>query len=128
MKGLLVQFACVSAALLWVCFVGPWIARLCGIPVRAAFWTMNRQSQRLTRFQFIWAFGVLVFGVGMFIFNLAPDVIQRVFLEKRWSAKLADLGFSLALTVFMGVVVSFVCAPTQTGDSPVTELDLSRRK
>jgi hypothetical protein len=116
------------AALLWMWLIGPWVARLCGIPVRAAFWTMSRQDHNLTRFQFIWAFGVLVFGFGFFIFNLAPDVIQRVLLEKRWSAKLADLGFSLALTVFMGIVIAFWCAPTQTGDSPVTKLDLSGRE
>jgi hypothetical protein len=128
MKGLLVQFVCGSAALLWVCFVGPWVVRLCGIPVRAAFWTKNGQDHHLTRFQFIWAFGVLVFGVGMFIFSLAPDVIQRVLLEKRWGAKLADLGFSLAITVFMGIIIAFWCAPTQTDDSPVTTLDLSGRK
>jgi hypothetical protein len=128
MKGLLVQFACISAALLWVCFVGPWIARLCGIPVRAAFWTMNQQNQHLTRFQFVWAFGVLVYGVGMFIFSLAPDTLQRILLEKRWSAKLADLGFSLAITVFMGILIGFWCAPTQTGESSVTGLDLSRRQ
>ncbi len=128
MKGLLVDLARGSAALLWVCFVGPWIARLCGIPVRAAFWTMDRQNHRLTRFQFVWAFGVLVVGVGMFIFNLDSDIIQRVLLEKRWSAKLAELGFLLALSIFMGIVIGFWCAPTQIGESPVTELDLSKRK
>ena len=89
---------------------------------------MNPQGQRLTRFQFIWAFGVLVFGVGMFIFDLAPDVIQRVFWEKRWSAKLSEIGFELAISVFMGIVIGFVCAPTQIGETPVTALDLSRRQ
>ena len=128
MSGLLVDFARGSAALLWVCFVGPWIARLCGIPVRAAFWTMDRQGYRISRAQFVWAFGVLLIGVGLFIFCLDSDVIQRVLLEKRWSAKLADLGLMLAITVFMGIVVGFWCAPTQIGESPVTELDLSQRK
>jgi hypothetical protein len=64
----------------------------------------------------------------MFIFGLDSDVIQRVLLEKRWSAKLADLGSMLAITVFMGVVIGFWCAPTQNGESPITELDLSQRK
>jgi uncharacterized BrkB/YihY/UPF0761 family membrane protein len=128
MKELLVGFARTSAALLWVCLVGPWIARLCGIPVRAAFWTMDRQGRRLTRFQFIWAFGVLVIGVGMFIFSLDSDTIQRVLLEKWLGAKLAYLGFSFALSIFMGVVIAFWCAPTQADESPVTKLDLSPRQ
>jgi pheromone shutdown protein TraB len=89
---------------------------------------MDRQGHHLTRFQFVFAFGVLVVGVGMFIFSLDSDLIQRVLLERRLSAKLADLGFMLALTVFMGVVVGFWCAPTQAGESPVTELNLSPRK
>lgn len=127
MKGLLVDFARISAALLWVCFVGPWIARLCGIPVRASFWTMDRPSHRLTRFQFVWAFGVLLIGVGMFIFSCDSDLIQRVLLEKHWSAKLLDLGFSLALSVFMGIVIGFWCAPTQNDESSVTGLGLSQR-
>jgi hypothetical protein len=124
---LLVSFVRWPAAFLWVCFVGPWIARLFGIPVRAAFWKMSRQNQQLTRFQFVWAFGVLVFGVGLFIFNLDLDDIQRVILEKHWSAKLIDLGFEFALSVFMGIVIAFWCAPTQIGESPITELDISQR-
>jgi hypothetical protein len=128
MKGLLVDFVRVPAALLWVCIVGPWIARFCGIPVRAAFWTMERQGHHLTRFQFVFAFGVLVVGVGMFIFSLDSDLIQRVLLERQLSAKMADLSTMLGLTVFMGIVIGFWCAPTQAGESPVTELDLFRRK
>ena len=89
---------------------------------------MDREGHRLTRFQFVWAFGVLVIGLGLFIFNLDTDVIQRVLQEERWSEKLAELGFLLALSVFMGVVIGLWCAPTQIGESPVTELDLSRRK
>jgi hypothetical protein len=127
MKGLLVSIASGSAALLWVWFVGPWIARLCGIPVRAAFWRMDRQNPHLTRPQFVWAFGVLVYGVGMFIFNFGSYAILRVLLEKRWSARLVDLGFALALSIFMGIVIGFWCAPTQNGESPLTELDLSQR-
>jgi hypothetical protein len=123
-----IRFASALAASLWVLFVGPWIARFCGIPVRADFWTMNRQDHRLTRFQFVWAFGVLVYGVGMFLFTLAPDVIHRLSMENRWSARLADLGFSLAITVFMGILIGLWCAPTQIGESPVTRLDLSRRQ
>lgn len=128
MKALLVDFVRESAALLWVCYVGPWIARLCGIPVRAAFWKMDQQTPHLTRLQFVWAFGVLVCGVGLSILNFGSDVIQRVLLEKRWGAKLSEIGFELALSVFMGIVIGFVCAPTQTDISPLTTLDLPRRQ
>lgn len=126
MMNLLVSFVRWPAALVWVCFVGPWIARLCGVPVRAAFWKLDNQGQRLTRFTFVWAFGVLVFGVGLAIFNMDLDVIQRVLLEKSWSAKLFDLGFEFALSIFMGVVIAFWCAPTQMDESQVTQLDLSQ--
>jgi len=40
---------------------------------------------------------------------------------------MADLGFSLGMAVFMGIVIGFWCAPTQLGESPVIELDLSQR-
>lgn len=128
MMDLLVSVASWSAAFLWVCFVGPWLARLFGIPVRAAFWKMDRENERLTRFQFVWAFGVLVFGVGLSIFNLDLDILHKVLLEKAWSAKMIDLGFEFALSVFMGIVIAFWCAPTQMDESPVTELDLSERR
>lgn len=125
---LLISVAKWPVAFLWVCFVGPWLARLFGIPVRAAFWKMGRQNERLTRFQFVWAFGVLVFGVGLFIFNLDLDNLHKVLLEEPWSAKLIDLIFEFALSVFMGIVIAFWCAPTQMDESPVTELDLSERR
>ena len=128
MNGLLVSIARGSGALLWISFIGQWVARLCGLPVRAAFWRIDRQNQHLTRLQFVWAFGVLVFGIGMSIFNFDSDVIQRVLLDKRWSAKVFDVGFEIALSVFMGIVVAFWCAPTQLGKSPVIELDLSQRR
>jgi pheromone shutdown protein TraB len=108
-----------------VCFIGPWIARLCGIPVPSKFWTKNWQNRHLPRLQFVWAFGVLIFGVGMFRFSLGSDIARRVLLEKRLSAKLFDLGFALAFSIFMGIVVAFWCAPTQAGESPVIELGLS---
>jgi hypothetical protein len=127
MNGLLLFIARGSGALLWVGFLGPWIARLCGIPVRGAFWKIDRQSEHLTRLQFVWAFGVLIFGVGMSIFNFDADILHRLLLDKQWSARFIDLGFEVALSVFMGIVIAFWCAPTQIGDSPVTELDLSQR-
>jgi len=127
MTDLFLGFVRWPAAILWVCFVGPWFARLFGIPVRA-FWKMDHQNQRLTRFQFVWTFGVLIFGVGLSIFNLDLGMLHRILLEKQWSAKLIDLGFEFALSVFMGIVIAFWCAPSQMGESPVTELDLSQRR
>ena len=127
MMDLLVNLLRWPAAFLWVCFVGPWFARLFGIPVRAAFWKIDQRKERLSRFQFVWAFGVLIFGIGMFIFNLDWGILHRVLLEKQWSAKLIELGFEFALSVFMGIVIAFWCAPTQMDESPVTELDLSQR-
>ena len=115
------------AALLWVIFVGPWLARSLGIPVRAAFWKTDRRDMRLTRFQFVWAYGVLIFGIGLFLFNLDSETLRRLFLERQWSARLADVGFEFGLTIFMAIVVAFWCAPTQADQSPVTELDLSKR-
>jgi len=127
MKDQLVSFACGSLALVWICFVGPWLARLCGVPVRAAFWTMNRQNPPMTRLQFVWAFGVLVCGIGIFIFNFGPNIAKWV-LDKRSSGSTFGVVFALAISVFMGVVIGFWCAPTQVGESPITQLDLSRRK
>ena len=127
MSDLLINFVRWSAAILWVCFVGPWLARLLGFPVRAAFWKSDRYQQ-LTRRQFIWVFGVLIFGVGFGIFNLDSDVIHRVLLEKQWTARLIALGFQLLLSICMGIAVVFWCAPTQFDESPVTKLDLSQRR
>ena len=127
MKDQLVSFVSGSLALLWICFVGPWLARLCGVPVRAAFWTMDRQQNPpITRFQFVWAFGVLVCGIGLFIFNFGPNFAKWV-PYKRSSGSMLEVFFAFAISVSMGVVIGFWCAPTQIGESPVTELDLSRR-
>src|SRR3569833_2844830 len=128
MKELLTIFARWPAAILWICLVGPWLARLFGIPIRAAFWRPDRQSQQLTRLQIVCAYGVLIFGIGLSIFNLDSDILHRVLSEKSWSAKLIDLGFQIALSTFMGIVIAFWCAPTQINESPVTKLDLSERR
>src|ERR1700752_2314902 len=120
MRELLISFARWSAAILWVCVVGPWLARLFGIPIRAAFWKSDRQNEQLTRRQFMWVFGVLVFGVGFSIFNLDSEVIHRLLTEKTWSSRLIDLGVQVLLSICMGIAVVFWCAPTQLDESPVT--------
>src|SRR3569833_2811836 len=112
MKDYLVSLASGSAALLWICFVGPWIARLCGIPVRAAFWTMDRENSPVTRLQFVWAFGVLVCGIGIFIFDFGPNVSQWI-LEKRSRSSVSEIVLALAISTFMGIIIGFWCAPTQ---------------
>jgi hypothetical protein len=88
MKELLISFVRWPAAILWVWVVGPCLARLFGFPIRTAFWKPDRQNQQLTRPQFIWAFGVLVFGIGFGIVNLDSDTIHTFLLAKSWSAKL----------------------------------------
>lgn len=127
MKELLAETVRESAALFWVCFAGPWIARLCGIPLRATFWTMAKENPRVTRTQFVWAFGVCTLGVGLFLFSLDSGLIQQIYLQKSWNATLGRIGFSLALSIFMGVVVAFWCAPTQIGEPAVTELKISEK-
>ena len=124
----LISFVRWPAAFLWICFVGPWFARLFGIPVRAAFWNTDRHNQQLTRVQFVWAFGVLIFGIGFSIFNFDVDIFHKILLEKQWSAKLIEFGFDFALSVFMGVVIAFWCAPTQKGESPITSIDLTKHQ
>ena len=89
---------------------------------------MDRENQHLTRPQFVWAFGVLILGIGLFILGLDWYTIQRVLLDKGWIAKSADLGLLLGISVFMGIVVGFWCAPTHNDESPVIELDLSERQ
>ena len=82
----------------------------------------------------IWGFwvrrgyeGVLVCGIGLFIFNFGPNIAKWV-LDKRSSGSTFGVVFALAISVFMGVIIGFWCAPTQVGESPITQLDLSRRK
>jgi hypothetical protein len=100
MKELLTNFARWPAANRWICFADPWLARPFGIPIRAAFWRPDRQSQQLTRLEIVCAYGVLIFGIGLSIFNLDSDTLHRVLSEKSWSAKLIDLGFQIALSTF----------------------------
>jgi hypothetical protein len=125
MKELLISFVRWPAAILWVWVVGPCLARLFGFPIRTAFWKPDRQNQQLTRPQFIWAFGLLVFGIGFGIVNLDSDTIHTFLLAKSWSAKLVPLGFQLALSIVMGTAIAFWCAPAQLDEPPVTKLDLS---
>jgi hypothetical protein len=128
MTDLLFKCGNVLAAYVWICFIGPWLARLCGIPVPTEFWKKDWQKMHFSRLRFVWAFGVLIFGFGMFLFNLDHDVVNRVLLDRRWSAKLSDVAFALAFSIFMTSVIAFWCAPTLSDKSPVTELGLSRRQ
>lgn len=123
MKEDLVKIICPAAAVLWILFVGPSVSTLCGISVRPEFWKMNRQQEPLTRFQFVLAFGVLNWGIGIFLLN-SSDSILRVAVEKHLNAQLFDLGLSLALSLLLGIVIGLACARTQIGESPVTKLGI----
>lgn len=129
MKGLLVGICSMLAAVFWMSNVGPWIARLCGIPVRKTFEITGRQQNlRLTRLQFVWGIGVLVFGVGTFIMSFGSYTLQRIFLEKRWSARLFDLGVALLISFLIGIVIAFLRPPARNGGYGIIRLNLSQRK
>src|SRR6185437_9433659 len=120
----LLSFAGLPLAFLWCSFVTPWIARRFGVPVNSAWWTKERQNQHLTKPQFIWIFGVLELGLGYFIWITLRDA-AGLFVEKNRHFGSSDITFALGMCLFMGVVVGFICAPSQADESPVTGLHLA---
>jgi hypothetical protein len=66
LANFLIAIAC---GLLWVGFAAPAILRTFGVPVAFGAWRIDRRNQHLKRTQYVWACGVFMWGLGMFVFS-----------------------------------------------------------
>jgi len=52
----------------WTNFAAPAILRTFGVPLAFGMWRIERRNQNLNRAQYVWAFGVFTWGLGLFLF------------------------------------------------------------
>lgn len=57
-----------ACGLVWTNFAAPGILRAFGVPVAFGMWRIERRNQSLNRTQYVWACGVFMWGLGMFLF------------------------------------------------------------
>jgi hypothetical protein len=66
----------ISCALLWVGLVAPALMRAVGIPLSGGLWRRARRNQHLSKGQYVWAYGIFSYGIGMFLFMTVLDYLQ----------------------------------------------------
>ncbi len=87
----------------WIGFVAPNISRLFGVPARIAFWREPAKGRRLSRQEWIWARGVLGWGLGMFIITNADDYLRwRILGEQSWHSVLSHIVVGLVVWCLAG--------------------------
>jgi hypothetical protein len=67
-------------AYLWCCAFGPGIARILGIPMKVAFWGIHRKNLHLNKRQYVWSYGVLSMGLGIFVYFSGSDYLNWIVL------------------------------------------------
>jgi hypothetical protein len=75
----------IVCGLLWMGVVAPAILRAFGVPVARWVWRLERRNQHLSRTQYIWAFGVFQWGLGMFVFFTVSKYLEWRLLGDRFS-------------------------------------------
>jgi hypothetical protein len=75
----------IVCGLLWMGVVAPAILRAFGVPVARWVLRLDRRNQHLSRTQYIWAFGVFQWGLGMFVFFTVSKYLEWRLLGDRFS-------------------------------------------
>jgi hypothetical protein len=78
--GLAVFLIAIVSAACWIGLVAPAILRCFGVPIAFGLWRLDRRNQSLSKTQYVWAFGVFSWGLGMFFFSTVADYLGRKLL------------------------------------------------
>lgn len=114
MLGLAVLLAAVASAVLWISVLAPAIAHLFGVPLAFGFKRRDGKNQQLTKLQFFWGFGVLTWGIGMFLWVTMWDFLEWKLLGDQSSGaslRPAHIGARLVIMLVFGAIVGFWSAP-----------------
>ena len=130
MKEILIFVIAIALSLLWIILPAQFIARLFRIPVRIAFWNTDKKNLHLTRPQFVWARGVIGFGIGMFLYLFGLTLMENRILGKQHDLLMCFLG-DLIMCFILGIVWGYAAyryCPSRTAPSPITTSDLSSKQ
>jgi hypothetical protein len=111
----------VLGGLLWIGFVAPTILRALGVPMALGYWRLDRRNQRLTKWQYVWGFGVFSWGVGMFLFSAVwAYLFSKPIFYGFSRPTLTHLVSELVTWLAAGWLVGFFSAPRHnSSESPV---------
>jgi len=108
MNDFVVLLGSLGALFLWMSLVAWMIGRAMGVPMAFGIWRLDRKNSHLTRQQYFWCFGVLTFGLGMFLSFALRDFLESRLLERfshsDWSDHLVG---TFVVSIFGGLFVGF---------------------
>ena len=61
---------------LWIAVIAPLLMRAVGVPVGIGLWRIDRRNQHLSRRQYVWAVGIVAWGMGMFLGMNVSDYLE----------------------------------------------------
>lgn len=119
MTGLTIFLSAIACVSLWVGVIAPAILRSFGVPMAFGVWRLDRRNQRLSRAQYIWAFGVLSWGLGIFLFSTVWKYLEWKLLGDRFSySSPARIVAGLLTWLLLGFLVGVFSAPRRKGADP----------
>ena len=107
--------------LLWAGVVAPAVLRSFGVQMAYGCWRLDRRNQHLSKRQYVWGFGVVAWGVGMFLFSTTWSYLFSIPMPNRFS-QMRDTRIIVELLIWltMGWLVGVLSAPKRnTSGRPI---------
>lgn len=119
MTGLKIFLGAIACGWLWVGLIAPAILRSFGVPIAFGMWRLDRRNQNLSKAQYVWAFGVFSWGLGMFLFSTVWKYLEWRLLGDRFSYSIsAQLIAGLLIWLLAGLLMGVLGAPRRKGADP----------
>lgn len=110
----LIAIACLS---LWIGVLAPAILRSFSVPIPFGLWRLDRQE--FTKVQYVWAFGVFSWGLGMFLFSTVWKYLEWKLLGDKFSYQsLAHILVGLLIWVLAGFLFGVFSEKHRKGRRP----------
>ena len=117
--GLGIVLIPIICALFWIGVVAPTILRSFGVPIAFGFWRLGRRNERLSKAQYVWAFGVFSWAGGMFLFLFLHRYLEWKLLGDRFPYPTPrHIIVGLLQCLLLGWLVGVLSSPNRKGTDP----------
>jgi len=116
LAALIISIAC---ALFWTGVAAPATLRVFGVPVAFGVWRLDRRNRHLSRTQYVWAFGVFSWAVGMFFFSVVFGYLRWKLLGEQFAYPTPrHIAVDLLVCLLMGWVIGVLSSANRNTVDP----------
>jgi hypothetical protein len=129
MKDIIASLGFIAVIVVWVSVIARGIARLFHVPVGKGFFWLNVRHEKLTRSQYIWTNGVLVYAMVLFLSRFYLESMDWILEGKSGSAPtIGHFLLELGICVLFGLLFGIWSAPSRRSRTTQAENPISANK